>query len=176
MKTKAVRFVMVTVLLLLLVAPAASQVPDDQLVVPGVRIGKWTIEMTIANLTQMNGRPATTIETLVVADIVPPAPQRYYWSLLDFYAITRDGQRVEFLLVDSERFKTEKNVGPGSTRASVLSAYGTPTAETVIRPGRTRMIYDAIGFTAIVDGDQVSGLTAGVNVFRPGTGKSIWTF
>ena len=146
---------LLSVVVLLLLAPsAASQIPDDNLIVPGQRIGKWRLEMTIRDLVQMNG-PATLIETLAVSDIVPPLPRRYVWEPLGFAAITRDSQRAEFLLVDNERFKTEKNVGPGSTRASVQSAYGTPTAETRVRPGRTRMIYDAIGFAANVDGEPV---------------------
>jgi len=41
--------------LLLLAPPVVSQVPDDKLIVPGVRIGKWTLEMTIDTLRQMNG-------------------------------------------------------------------------------------------------------------------------
>ena len=161
-------------LLLLLVLLGAShaiaQVPDDKLIVEGQRIGKWTLAMTIRDLVQMNG-PAT-IFILDLLDIVPPHPQRHNWGPpLNFAAITRDGQRVEFLLISSTDFKTEKGVGPGSNRIAVQSAYGPPTAET--RAGvTTRMIYDAIGFAANMEGDRVTGS----NVFRPGTGKSIWKF
>ena len=163
--------VLSVVVLLLLAPPAVSQIPDDNLVVPGQRIGKWRLEMTIRELVQMNG-PATLIEILTTQDGVPPLPRRHVWDPPGFAAITRDGQRVEFLLIGDARFKTEKNVGPGSTRAAVQSAYGTPTAETPVRPGRTRMIYDSIGFAVNVDGDPV----VGVNVFRPGTGRSNWSF
>jgi hypothetical protein len=172
LEVKAVKMVTVlgVVVLLLLAPSAASQIPDDNLIVPGQRIGKWRLEMTIRDLVQMNG-PATTIFTLNLLDIVPPSPQRYDWGPLGFAAITRDGQRVEFFLVLSPAFKTEKGVGPGSNRVAVQSAYGTPTAET--RAGvTTRMIYDAIGFAANVERDAV----VGSNVFRPGTGKSIWSF
>ena len=41
--------------LLLLVAPAVSQTPGDNLIVPGVRIGKWTLHMNIPDLERMNG-------------------------------------------------------------------------------------------------------------------------
>ncbi len=41
--------------LLLLAPPAVSQVPDDKLIVPGQRIGKWTLEMTIADLERIYG-------------------------------------------------------------------------------------------------------------------------
>lgn len=160
-----------SVVVLLLLAPsAASQTPDDNLIVPGQRVGKWRLEMTIRDLVQMNG-PATTIEILNLLDILPPPPQRYTWGPLNFAAITRDGQRVEFFNIFSPAFKTEKGVGPGSNRIAIQSAYGPPTAET--RAGETtRMIYDAIGFAANMVGDRVTGS----NVFRPGTGKSLWRF
>jgi len=45
----------VVLFLLLLAPPAVSQVPDDKLIVPGQRIGKWTLEMTIDTVLQMNG-------------------------------------------------------------------------------------------------------------------------
>jgi len=156
-------------LVLLGASHAIAQVPDDKLIVPGQRIGKWRLETTIRDLVQMNG-PAT-IFTLDLLDIVPPSPQRHNWGPLEFAAITRDGRRVEFLLIFSPDFKTEKGVGPGSNRIAVQSAYGPPTAET--RAGvTTRMIYDAIGFAANMEGDRVTGS----NVFRRGTGKSIWKF
>ena len=160
---------LILVLVLLGASQATSQVSDDNLIVPGQRIGKWRLEMTIRDLVQMNGQ-ATTNETLILLDIVPPPPQRHNWGPpLNFAAITRDGQRVEFFLIFSPAFKTEKGVGPGSNRVAVQSAYGPPTAET--RAGvTTRMIYDAIGFAANMEGDRVTGS----NVFRPGTGKSIW--
>ena len=41
--------------LLLLVQPPLTQVPDDKLIVPGQRIGKWTLDMSIDDLLKMNG-------------------------------------------------------------------------------------------------------------------------
>jgi len=42
-----VRFVgLLCVIVLLLALPAWSQVPDDRLIVPGDRIGKWTLDVT----------------------------------------------------------------------------------------------------------------------------------
>ncbi|HEU4798516.1 MAG TPA: hypothetical protein VFT63_06275, partial [bacterium] len=159
----------VVMVLLLLAGPAAPQIPVDKLIVPGQRVGKWTLEMTIIDLVRMNG-PAT-IDSSGGLDHITPVPRRYRWGTL--YASTRDGQRVEFFLIfDDATFKTEKNIGGGSNRTSVQSAYGTPTAETKVSSVRTRMIYDVLGFAALIESDQV----VGVNVFRPGTGKSIWSF
>ena len=44
---------------LLISPPAVSLAQNDKLIVPGVRIGKWTLAMTIDNLLRMNG-PAST--------------------------------------------------------------------------------------------------------------------
>jgi len=154
-------------LVLLGASQATSQVPDDNLIVPGQRIGKWRVEMTIANLVQMNGR-ATTIATVNPVDYVLPLPERHNWNQLGFAAFSRDGQKVDFLLIYSPNFKTEKGVGPGSDRSAVLNAYGPPTAGVA----GSRMIYDAIGFAAGVEGNTM----VGGFVFLAGTAKQLWRF
>lgn len=47
----------VGLVLFLLAQPAVSQVPDDKFVVPGVRIGKWTLDMTAAMILGCIGGP-----------------------------------------------------------------------------------------------------------------------
>ena len=45
-------------LLLLVLTTAAAGAPpgpDDRLIVPGQRIGKWTLQMTYADLLRLNG-------------------------------------------------------------------------------------------------------------------------
>jgi len=162
------RIGLLLLLVLLCASQATSQVPDDNLIVPGQRIGKWRVAMTIADLVQMNGR-ATTISTVNPVDYVLPLPERHNWNQLGFAAFSRDGQKVDFLLIYSPNFKTEKGVGPGSNRIAVLNAYGPPTAETNVG---TRLIYDAIGFAAGIEGDTMVGSF----VFLAGTGKSLWRF
>lgn len=49
------RVSLLILLLLLATPPVASQVPDDKLIVPGQRVGKWTLEMTIGDFVRMNG-------------------------------------------------------------------------------------------------------------------------
>ncbi len=125
MKAKAVLGVLI---LLILVPSAISQVPDDKLIVPGQRIGKWTLEMTIDTLLQMNG-PRN-----ILPGIYPPAtpvdPMRqwfpdsndaiwwHYWANLLFSAATRgrDAQRVEYIFIASDDFKTDKNIAAGMVR------------------------------------------------------------
>lgn len=126
--------------------------------------------MTIADLVQMNGR-ATTISTVNPLDYMLPLPERHNWNQLGFAAFSRDGQKVDFFLVYSPNFKTEKGVGPGSDRSAVMNAYGPPTAET--RVAGSRLIYDAIGFAA---GFEAGDTMVGGFVFLAGTGKSLWRF
>lgn len=47
---------LLTLVLLFATSPVVPQIPDDTLVVPGQRIGKWTLRMTVDDLTRMNGR------------------------------------------------------------------------------------------------------------------------
>lgn len=174
MKTKAVRFVMVIVLLLLLVSPAASQVPDDKLIVPGQRIGRWTLTMTIADLTQMNGAPNLVIpgdgQDLNRENLV------HRWDRLGFVAVTNtsDRQRPEVLVAIFDEFKTERGIGLNSRREAVEAAYGRPTAETAVTDAIRRLFYDEIGLgvRTFVSG----GLVESVFVFRPGTAKQLWKF
>jgi len=46
-------------MLLLTASPASSQVPDDAPIMPGLRIGRWTLEMTIDDLVRVNGQGGT---------------------------------------------------------------------------------------------------------------------
>jgi hypothetical protein len=174
MKIKAIRPVMVIVLLLLLVSPVASQVPDDKLIVPGQRIGRWTLTMTIADLTQMNG--ATN-------QVGPGAGQDlarenlvHRWDRLGFVAVTSksDPQRPEALVAISDEFKTEKGIGVNSRREAVEAAYLRPTAETAVTAAIRRLFYDEIGLGVRT---LVSvGLVESVFVFRPGTAKQLWKY
>ena len=162
--------------LLLLVAPAVSQAADDTIIVPGVRIGKWTLKMTIDDLVRMNGPYRST--TFSFADMRHEYIY-FVWEKFDFGVDTIDRRTVELLVmgdVGIAPYKTDKGIGLQSTRADVLKAYGKPTMETVPRPGlsMTNMIYDAIGINFLVY--DTGGPLRGLRIFRPGTAKSIWKF
>jgi len=173
--------------LLLLAPPVVSQVPDDKLIVPGVRIGKWTLEMTIDTLRQMNGpenigpgSPGTPIERMPgwFADSNSEI-WWHEWSNLSFSAATRgrDAQRVEYIFTWSNDFKTGKNIAPGMVRQAVENAYEQPTAVTRAGgrqiPGGLRLIYDEIGLAALISRNGVAEM---LFVFRPRTARTLWNF
>ncbi|MGH2375177.1 MAG: hypothetical protein ACRDIC_17120, partial [bacterium] len=58
------------VLLMMQVPTVASPTPDDTLVMPGLRMGKWTLTMTIDDLVRMHGTP---IRVQVQAGLPPAA-------------------------------------------------------------------------------------------------------
>ena len=49
---------------LLLASSAASQTPDDNLIVPGQRIGKWTLAMSVEAIVKVLGEPPFLMEGL----------------------------------------------------------------------------------------------------------------
>jgi len=174
--------------LLLLVPPAISQAPDDKLIVPGQRIGKWTLAKTIDQLLQMNGprnirrgTPGSPLDRMQAwfADSNDEI-WWHWWADVNFSAATRgrDAQRVEYIFTANDEFKTEKGTTPFVTaREAVESAYGRPTAVTRAGPeaGRMRLIYDEIGLAVIV-GQAPTGasITRALAVFRPGTARTLW--
>jgi len=167
--------IMLLLLVLVLAAPAVSLTPDGYLVVPGVRIGKWTLKMTLDELEKMNGPAVTT--TTVLADFRRDA-FTYDWPSLDFGVGSYEPRKVGWFYAAFGGFipwKTEKGIDlQKGTRAEIVKAYGKPTVETVPRLGQKNMIYDAIGiaFTVYDSG----GAIRGVRVFPPGMAKNIWKF
>lgn len=163
-------------LFLLLLAPSAtSQVPDDKLIVSGQRIGKWTLEMTLDDLVRMNG-PAVGLPP-------PPSPLYvgtlilYSWRTSPLTALTRDRRRTDALMISgpepgADTFKTEKSIGIGSTRSSVIAAYANPPATIPVNPTTANLIYDEIGIAFNVVNDRVDAIW----VFRTRTAASVWRF
>lgn len=147
----------------------AAQVPDDVLIVPGVRIGKWTLEMSIDDLTRLNGQGSSTI---------PPASPLYVgtithvaWKTPSLTALTRDRRKIEALCIDEGAFRTEKTIQIGSsTRTSVIAAYGNPTAVVASSPTTSLLVYDESGASFRITSERVDAMC----VFRTRTGASIW--
>ncbi len=162
-------------LVLLLVVPVASQVLDDKLIVPGQRIGKWTLEMSMAELVQMNGRPQSERET--VGDFATGLWVRDWPSLgLRVFTLGRDAQRIASLATFDEVYKTAKGVSFASSPEALEAAYGKPTAvAAAATPGSgysQRWIYDEIGLFVVLG--NIYGNTVGV--FRPGTAKQLFRY
>lgn len=173
--------VCVLLLLVALAAPGFAQAPDDKLIVPGQRIGKWTLEMTISALVEMNGARNVLLGSPVDPMRAWFADSRddiwgHWWINIQFSAATRgrDAQRVEYVSTSSSAFKTDKSIVPGATRQAVESAYGQPTAVVPqAASGQQRLVYDDIGLAATIDR---SGMVDSLFVFRPKTARTLWNF
>jgi hypothetical protein len=163
------RAIVVVVFLSLSPLTAAAQVSDDVLIVPGVRIGKWTLEMSIDDLTRLRGQGSSTI---------PPTSPPYVgtithvaWKTPSLIALTRDRRKIEALCIDEGGFRTEKTIQIGSsTRASVIAAYGNPTAVIASGPTTALLVYDESGASFRITNERVDSMC----VFRTRTGASIW--
>ncbi len=172
---------LVVLALLLLVAPAVSQADDDHLIMPGVRIGKWMLKMTIDELLQMNGAVSPTL--FLAGGQLSLSARRdswtYEWVLLAFGASTFDRKKVEVLTGGIGGgvvpFKTDKGITLlQSKRSDIFKVYGEPTVVLKGAYGQSELIYDkiGIGFRVFNDGGGIRLIF----VFRPGTAKSFWKF
>ncbi len=178
-------------LLLLLVlttaAAGAPAGPDDRLIVPGQRIGKWTLQMTYADLRRLNGpeRPYGNNPAIVKEphwDSPPGIWGHVWWSaerseLFIAYTRGRDGPEVILLEFGPAGYRTAKGITDNSPRQAVEAAYGKPGVVTKWRYAdiggeRLTLIYDKIGFSVRLSGGQALHL----GVFRPGTAKRVFKF
>lgn len=161
----------------LLVQPAVSQVPDDRLIVPGQRIGAWTLQMTVQEIVGALGRatpgisrhPGGQLSADLQADL-----RVYNWVRVGLVAYTRDDRSILLLEIDgAPEFVTEKGVKWDMARADVESAYGRPTRVTqwALDPKDVTLQYNEIGLEV---GFNTSGRARFVGVFRPGAAASIW--
>jgi hypothetical protein len=156
---------------------AAPRIPSDQLIVPGVRIGAVTLATKIEDLTRVYGvagRVLCTAGLPSCADAVID-PTLYYWDTCDVGLITLDHRTVEALVVRFRacfpRYKTTRAIDYAASPATVISAYGKPTAETAPAPGHTRMIYDPDGIAFTFDGGK---RLIEIAVFRQGRAGRLW--
>jgi len=158
----------------LAVAGVAQTALDDKVIVPGVRIGKWTLQMSLDDLDKMNG-PATVYQ-VENADYRSPHFLFHAWSSLDFAAGAYQPRKVGWFAVGFSYalvpWRTQQGISLQSNRADVLKIYGRPSAETVPRAGRKNMIYDAIGISFEVY--DTGGNITEMRIFRPGTARNIW--
>jgi hypothetical protein len=163
-----------------------SQAPDDKLVVPGVRIGKWTLDMTISSLVEMNG-PQTAGAYFLRKPIQPIVEMgqtdwrdevwAHSWGNLSLVAGTlgEKNQQLVLLLEESTDYRTAQGItiGPSGTNLEgVKAVYGEPTAATrpTSRSGSWRLIYDQTGLAM----HFLNEIARSFVVFRPGTAREIW--
>jgi hypothetical protein len=130
----------------------------------------------------MNGRAS---EARIYAGMEPSLDVRrdlwvYGWSSLAFEAATHDKKKIEILsagfLGGAVPYKTDRGILlVQSKRSDILKAYGRPTAVTKSASvGIFTLVYDGLGIAfQVLD---PSGTIRFIDVFRPGSGKSIWKF
>src|SRR3990172_5027542 len=115
------------VLLVLLLAgtsPVAAQVADDKTVVPGVRIGRWTLLTSIPELLRMNG-PSSSRPS--VASTLVPAATWYSWDSLGIAAGTHDRRFTAYLAVYDGDYAAPPGGGVRASRNAVILFYFLPT-------------------------------------------------
>lgn len=169
------RIAMLLLLVLVLAVPAVGLgALGDTVIVPGTRIGKWTLAMTLEDLQKING-PTTA------AQVLDPEYRTtnflfYAWSSLDFGAGVIEPHKVGWFAVGFSYsvipWRTREGISFQQTRADVLKAYGKPSVVTVPGPGLSNLIYDAVGIDFQVY--DTGGNIKEMRIFRPGTAKSIW--
>jgi len=161
-------------LLVALAVPGFAQAPDDRLIVPGQRIGKWTVAMTVEAIVRKLGEPPLLQEGLPIIGIqTQPGVLAYDWRGPSALGLaTRDDRTVLILYTSgSLTYKTATGLKYGAPLGSVESAYGEPTA-TILVTGGSTVIYERLGL-AVRYGVRSVGLIA---VFRPGSARRIWKF
>jgi len=165
-EAEIVKWVGLIVLLVLLTAsPAVSQVADDKLVVPGARIGNWTLGMSIQDVVRVNGR--ANARPSIVSVFIPKMVW-HSWDSLSLAVATHDQRKVEYLAVYQSRgYTTSKGIGYSSAKQAVFTAYGQPTVEgDIFVLGRIVPVlaYDTLGLAFFLDDDAVQVIL----IFRPG--------
>lgn len=153
------------VLVLTATSPAISQVADDNLVVPGVRIGKWPLATSVPELLRMNGAPSP--RPSIVAAFIPDAIW-FSWDGFGLAAGSHDRRTIDFLALYDERgYAPPGGVGLRASRKAVLAAFGAPTfEEDLFVQGRiiTILGYDKSGLAFFLYSDVVQVLL----IFHPG--------
>ena len=180
---KAAAYALLLLVVLALAVPGLAQAPGDKLIVPGQRIGKWTLDMTIDDLVRMHG-PKNSVGTYGLRPVInahdwSPTGRAelwfHVWGAQGLIAGTfgLNSQRVVLLATDNY-VKTAQGIGTGIPERAVQGAYGKPTA-TVASPrmGGSYLVYDKMGVYFRALG---GGTVQGVGIFRPGTAKRIWVY
>ncbi|MGH2454585.1 MAG: hypothetical protein ACRDF5_12665 [bacterium] len=170
------RLILAVLLVFLPASTVPSKSPDASLIVPGQRIGPWTLDMTFNQLERLVGPPREKGWSLIEFDQVVPF-QVYSWTDAEAYFLGKS-RLVHLRVSQITRFsRTAKGIGIASPLSAVLAAYGRPTAMTRLGDdfaGLTRVIYDNIGLALRVN--TITETVVAISVFRPGTAHSIWRF
>ncbi len=157
---------------LLSAAPTLSQAPPDRSIVPGTRIGPWTLQMTIDEFVAQLGRPARTMSAGQLGADIQSDLRALNWNSIGLLVYARDGQHALLMEINqAPEYITDKGIRWDTLRADVEAAYGPPTKVSQWGPSNLNLLYDGIGLEVYLS--QVARVQ-GLGVFRPGTASSIW--
>lgn len=157
-------------LIALIALPVVAQTPQDKIAVPGIRVGRWDLNMSVQEFLRTNGPagPRPSVATQYV-----PRMTWYSWDHLGIGAGSHDRRKVEFVAVYAVRdLTTERGVGMRSSRRAVLAAYGSPELEgDIFVQGKIIpvLIYNKIGLALFLNEDVVDLIL----IFRPGDGGDL---
>lgn len=116
---------------------AAHPAPDDKLIVPGERIGKVYLGMTVSELYRAEGDPIKTDQVMGT---------QYYFS--DGLHASVESGVVTGLTTDSPAHKTREGLGVGSSQLALEAAYGaTQTSE--ITANDFYLVYKGVAFEIV---------------------------
>lgn len=174
------RLILAVLLVFLPASTVPSKSPDASLIVPGQRIGPWTLDMTFTHLERLVGPPREKGWSLIEFDQVVSL-RVYSWADAEAYFLGNflgKSRPLHLRVSQITQFsRTANGVGIGSPLSAVMAAYGRPTAMTRLGDdfaGFTRLIYDDIGLALRVN--TITETVVAISVFRPGTARSIWRF
>lgn len=132
-------------------AAARSKGQDDNLILPGKRVGEIYLRMPVADLLALMGAPEST-RTFPDSDAAV-----YQFRGLQ---VTAD-DRVYWIVASGNGYQTEEGIGPGSEQIEVRSRLGKPKCAVTRGPDT---IYDYGGLYLVMD--SASGLVSHVGVRR----------
>lgn len=161
--------------------PAPGADSSSGIVVPGYAIGRWNLDMTVAEIFWQRSE---TVRTQDLRSSSPGIQFRanvlaWMWespSLVAlFFPLTNS---VTTAVASADRgYATVERIGVGTGESQVIAAYGTPSAIVEI-PNRPRtFVYDARGVAfefPPVPGTGRYGPVSRTYVFRPGQAAAIW--
>lgn len=167
-------------MILLLALPVGALAQPSLVVVPGLGVGRWTVDVKLADYVFKMG------ETLV-ADTRPsgtdlvfrPGFDEKSWASPRIFVVYPVASNTVWAVGTSEAdARTADHVGVGSTEQQVTAAYQDPQA-TLDLPLRSHtLIYDTRGiafeYPLVPATGQWSPTAGRVFVFRPGQAKEIW--
>jgi len=191
--------VAVAATVLLLASSTFAQVPDDSLIVPGLRIGRYSLEGSVEDITQLVGSPPGRQRVFPERDTIMPITGTVgsytltIWPLEagNLGASHRNEHQIDTLQLffypgaQPSLFRTDQGIGLRSKRADVELAYGRPTWEhrygvdardracLPSASGCRTFTFTAYNPIGIAFWFEETGLVGAIFIFRPGAAPSI---